>query len=190
MAKEEYNKKEIKIEKCARCAIILIIVAQLVFTIAIFILMQLSQYVYMNTKLYNWTALIYHVNQFVILIVLFFLYTFYTLKMLFVMHRKHDLAFRIHSPRQIPLILITMASLLFVMYHMFPVVVLFFCQDVLHGFPGSFCKREAIIVFKREFINTTIGVRILPIIGFLLLNWPHDCYRCLGKDPDRTFSIH
>ena len=99
MAKEEYNKKEIKIEKCARCAIILIIVTQLVFTIAIFILMQLSQYVYTNTKLYNWTALIYHVNQFVILMVLFFLYTFYTLKMLFVMHRKHNLAFKIHSPR-------------------------------------------------------------------------------------------
>ena len=31
----------------------------------------------------------------------------------------------------------------------------------------------------------------LPIIwAFFLLNTPHDCFRCLGKDPDRIFSIY
>ena len=30
----------------------------------------------------------------------------------------------------------------------------------------------------------------LPVFwAFFLLNQPHDCFRCLGKDPDRVFSI-
>ena len=30
----------------------------------------------------------------------------------------------------------------------------------------------------------------LPVIwAFFLLDKPHDCFRCLGKDPDRIFSI-
>ena len=99
IAREEYNKKEIKIEKCARCFIVVIVVTQLVFTVAVFILMHLTQSVYTNIKLYNWTAFVYHAHQFIILIVLLLLYTFYTLKMLIVMLRKHNLAFRIHSPR-------------------------------------------------------------------------------------------
>ena len=29
---------------------------------------------------------------------------------------------------------------------------------------------------------------ILPFIAFLVLNRPHDCYRCVGKDPERKYS--
>ena len=29
----------------------------------------------------------------------------------------------------------------------------------------------------------------MPAIVFLVLNKPHDCFRCFGKDPDRVFSI-
>ena len=28
----------------------------------------------------------------------------------------------------------------------------------------------------------------LPILAYLILNEPHDCYVCLGKDPDRIYS--
>ena len=35
----------------------------------------------------------------------------------------------------------------------------------------------------------TCFVYLLPIVAFLILNDPHDCFRCLGKDPDRIFSI-
>ena len=29
---------------------------------------------------------------------------------------------------------------------------------------------------------------MLPVIFFLLLDDPHDCFTCLGKDPDRVYS--
>ena len=29
---------------------------------------------------------------------------------------------------------------------------------------------------------------LLPFIFYFTLNRPHDCFRCLGKDPDRRFS--
>ena len=29
---------------------------------------------------------------------------------------------------------------------------------------------------------------ILPMIGLFLVDDPHDCYTCLGKDPDRIYS--
>lgn len=31
---------------------------------------------------------------------------------------------------------------------------------------------------------------LLPVVAFLLLNKPHDCYACLGKDPDRIYSSY
>ena len=33
-------------------------------------------------------------------------------------------------------------------------------------------------------------VIVLPIIVFFLLDQPHDCFICLGKDPDRIFSSY
>eukprot|EP00353_Schmidingerella_taraikaensis_P011285 CAMPEP_0185590058 /NCGR_PEP_ID=MMETSP0434-20130131/59349_1 /TAXON_ID=626734 ORGANISM="Favella taraikaensis, Strain Fe Narragansett Bay" /NCGR_SAMPLE_ID=MMETSP0434 /ASSEMBLY_ACC=CAM_ASM_000379 /LENGTH=77 /DNA_ID=CAMNT_0028213933 /DNA_START=231 /DNA_END=464 /DNA_ORIENTATION=- len=29
---------------------------------------------------------------------------------------------------------------------------------------------------------------LFPILVFFALNEPHDCYECLGKDPDRIYS--
>ena len=31
---------------------------------------------------------------------------------------------------------------------------------------------------------------ILPVIVFFLLNEPHDCFTCLGKNPDHIYSIY
>ena len=42
--------------------------------------------------------------------------------------------------------------------------------------------------YSSFFIETCL-VYLLPVVAFLLLNDPHDCFRCLGKDPDRVFSI-
>ena len=38
--------------------------------------------------------------------------------------------------------------------------------------------------------NLFLFSRSVPIIAFLILNQPHDCYKCLGKDPDRVFSVN
>ena len=32
-------------------------------------------------------------------------------------------------------------------------------------------------------------VILMPIIVFMIFDKPHDCFVCLGKDPDRTYSI-
>ena len=34
----------------------------------------------------------------------------------------------------------------------------------------------------------TIIVEIIPFLAFFLLDQPHDCFICLGKDPDRVYS--
>ena len=39
------------------------------------------------------------------------------------------------------------------------------------------------------FLINTVFVYLLPVWAFLAFTEPHDCYKCLGKDPDRNFSI-
>ena len=34
------------------------------------------------------------------------------------------------------------------------------------------------------------NIVLLPVFTFLVLNKPHDCFSCLAKDPDRTYSIY
>ena len=29
---------------------------------------------------------------------------------------------------------------------------------------------------------------VLPVIVFFCFDEPHDCFRCMGKDPDRIYS--
>ena len=31
-------------------------------------------------------------------------------------------------------------------------------------------------------------VYLIPVLTFFALNKPHDCFSCLGKDPDRIYS--
>ena len=57
----------------------------------------------------------------------------------------------------------------------------------------SYCHYFAQFVYKYQ--NPTNAwlksflQYLLPIWAFLLLNTPHDCFKCLGKDPDRIFSV-
>ena len=38
--------------------------------------------------------------------------------------------------------------------------------------------------------NLTMDMSILiPVIVFVVLDEPHDCFVCLGKDPERVYSI-
>jgi len=34
-----------------------------------------------------------------------------------------------------------------------------------------------------------IVAELLPFVFYFAFNKPHDCFKCLGKDPDRRFSI-
>jgi len=33
-------------------------------------------------------------------------------------------------------------------------------------------------------------IYVLPIVVYFGLDEPHDCYECLGKDPDRIYSSY
>jgi hypothetical protein len=37
--------------------------------------------------------------------------------------------------------------------------------------------------------STTAFLFLIPFFVFLAFNKPHDCFKCLGKDPDRRYSI-
>lgn len=39
------------------------------------------------------------------------------------------------------------------------------------------------------YLIETVFVYLVPVWAFYLFTVPHDCYKCLGKDPDRVFSI-
>ena len=34
------------------------------------------------------------------------------------------------------------------------------------------------------------SVLLLPLVTFMVLDDPHDCFMCLGKDPERVYSSH
>ena len=165
-------------------------VIQSVFASVIFILMNRN--IWHNENLRNWSAFFFYTNYVLMLVLCFVFYAFYTLQLVITMFHKHDLAFKRHAPRLIPLILITMAAISIVSSYTFIDFGFYFCFNVLKDdFSKGFCRRQADRYFERNvyFSNSLIFFRVLPIIAFLLLNWPHDCYRCLGKDPDRIFSI-
>ena len=61
--------------------------------------------------------------------------------------------------------------------------------------PDSFCSDVSrLLKSVTTGTETIIGdliydlVSLLPFWAFLLFNNPHDCFKCLGKDPDRNYS--
>ena len=140
----------------------------------------------------NWAAFFFYSNYLLMLILSFIGYAFYAFQLLVIMFFRHDLAFKNHAPRMIPLILTTLVAIVFVCWKSFDDFGFYLCFDFFHDFSGSFCNTMASTFFKSQYNqqNSLIFSRYVPIMAFLVLNWPHDCYRCLGKDPDRIFSIH
>ena len=37
------------------------------------------------------------------------------------------------------------------------------------------------------FLQFVVG--LIPVVTYMLVVRPHDCYKCVGKDPERTYSI-
>ena len=54
------------------------------------------------------------------------------------------------------------------------------CSSIL---PSNFEKRY----FALSYLAVEFSL-LLQIMAFFLFNKPHDCYRCLGKDPERIYS--
>ena len=120
------------------------------------------------------------------------LYTIFTVPMLYLMYQRHYLAFKDHAPRQLTLLLIYIAAFVGVLKVQWMRVSLAVClqyfEEELQN--EGFCFRivEKAFLYENKEFNFTILIELLPVASYLILYYPHDCYRCLGKDPDRNFS--
>ena len=120
------------------------------------------------------------------------LYTIFTIPLLYITWKRHYLAFKEHALRQIILLLIFCFCLVVILKRQFEkisfdVCLEYFGDDVKEG---GFCFRmveKRLKVVQKEW-TYLVMVELLPVASFLVLNYPHDCYRCFGKDPDRLFS--
>lgn len=53
----------------------------------------------------------------------------------------------------------------------------------------TFNSKEGLHFLNYMFMVLDFTV-LLPVVLFLLLDRPHDCFVCLGKDPDRVYSTY
>ena len=61
-----------------------------------------------------------------------------------------------------------------------------FCTYFIHQFAKYFGSEDNI---GKIFWLVDFAI-IIPVATFFALDQPHDCFVCLGKDPDRNYSIH
>ena len=66
-------------------------------------------------------------------------------------------------------------------------------EDNLDYIYGGWCAFRITYASDLEsltIIEQLLGniILMLPLIAYFWLNDPHDCYTCLGKDPDRIYS--
>ena len=130
----------------------------------------------------------------------------FNVKLHFLMYRKQKMAYKVHACRHIALVLLTtIAILLFInrdTWWLFDYACKIEGDHLKHSVsdfkasPESFCTMIDRMVEKpMTGTETIIGnliydiVSILPYWAFLLFHDPHDCFKCLGKDPERNYSM-
>ena len=59
-----------------------------------------------------------------------------------------------------------------------------FCPTLFSEQVSFFSSAKA---YSQVFLFIDLVV-LLPVVTFLLFDNPHDCFTCLGKDPDRIYS--
>ena len=113
------------------------------------------------------------------------------------MYHEHRYEFRRHAFQLVILstaILCSLLSSLFGFYFISVVVGCLFTQTTM-GLEQS--VDECLGIFSVG-MNSDLSAKLyfwfivfemVPFIFFFILNRPHDCFMCLGKDPDRRFSV-
>ena len=115
-------------------------------------------------------------------------------------YRYHHMAFQSHFKSLVVLFVATELGLLSLSFFSGVNCLVTFCVFDGEAMNGGFKEDEGICpwLFPNKFdmpllsrveMGNTMSV-LLPVFTFLLLSDPHDCYVCLGKDPDRKYSIH
>ena len=109
------------------------------------------------------------------------------------MYRKHKLAFKNHVLRMLLLAALTAIPILILIGIHFVRASSTLCRE--YGDENSFCHKiqSWANVGGKDFLTyfaVLLLLELVPICAFLSLNNPHDCFKCLGKDPDRKFSLY
>lgn len=60
-------------------------------------------------------------------------------------------------------------------------------RDICYYYRSFEVSFEGRFWFGEVFLDFAI---LFVILAFFVLNNPHDCYMCIGKDPERIYSAH
>lgn len=59
------------------------------------------------------------------------------------------------------------------------------CEYIFHSALKVFSNENSVVPTSMLIV---IAQYLVPVVFFLLIDKPHDCFQCLGKDPDRIYS--
>ena len=128
-------------------------------------------------------------------------YLWVSISRIYLMHKLHRYEYKLHSCKLIGLQCANLFSIAYAAMGFYSVTLIASCvlserEYTQHAkeqtdfcffiyFSGShFSPGEASVTYL-----VFILAELVPFISYLWLNEPHDCFRCLGKDPDRRYSI-
>ena len=123
-------------------------------------------------------------------------YFFGALTFITTMFDLHDFEFKRHACRTILLSSSILLSILSTLFGFYFVIVVSSCL-IAQEHMGVDHKLDLCFHIFPVDMNPNLSARLyfwfilfelLPFIFYFTLNRPHDCFICLGKDPDRRFS--
>lgn len=114
------------------------------------------------------------------------------------LYNHHRLAYNSHIKSLAGLFLATELTLLFLLSLEAVKYIDIYCYSINQEYDipltDSICSYlvhsdKSDTLAAQEFLSLLFGVmNTLPMLSFFWLDSPHDCYTCLGKDPDRIYS--
>ena len=123
-------------------------------------------------------------------------YFFGSATLIYTMYSLHRFEFKRHACRMVLLFMAISVSILNLLLRFYFIIVVSSCliaQENMgverrldlcfHIFPVGLGPDLAATLY-----TVFIMFELLPFLFYFVLNKPHDCFICLGKDPDRRFS--
>ena len=123
-------------------------------------------------------------------------YFFGSVTLIHTMYSLHRFEFKRHACRMILLFISILVSILNLLLRFYFTIVVSSClvaqanmgvnerMDLCFAiFPVNLGVNVATILY-----TVFLAFELLPFLFYFVLNQPHDCFVCLGKDPDRRFS--
>ena len=113
------------------------------------------------------------------------------------MYSLHRYEFKRHALRSILLSMFTMVTLIYVLFGVYFLIVVNSCyvsqQHMDSHRKQDLCFDILPTKFTPDLASESyfmfIIFELLPFTLYFILQRPHDCFVCLGKDPDRRFSM-